>query len=83
MKIRMTNSYRIVEVYDTIEIDPNEYEELAGLSEKEVIEYLNENCHDFCLKDGAHDTIYDEFRFERDIVKDKTNDEEATFFIVE
>ena len=79
----MTNTYSITEIYDTIEINPNDYEELAGLSEKEVIEYLNDNCHDFCLKDAVHDTIYDEFRFEKEIVREKTYDEEATFFIVE
>ena len=82
MKIRMTNSYHITEVYDTIEIDPNDYDELKGLSDQEVIDYLNENGYDFCLKDSEQESIVDEFRFEKDIVKEKTNDEEQTFFIV-
>lgn len=82
MKIRMTNSYSITEVYDTIEINPNDYDELRGLSEEEVIEYLNENGYEFCLNDGSQDCIADEFRFEKEIVKEKTTDEEQTFFIV-
>ena len=78
----MTNSYSITEIYDTIEIDPNDYDELRGLSEKEVLEYLNENGYEFCLKDASQDSIVDEFRFEKEIVKEKTTDEEQTFFIV-
>lgn len=83
MKIRMTNTYSITEIYDTIEIDPNDYDELAGLSEQEVIDYLNENGYDFCLKDSKQECIADEFRFEKEIVREKTYDEEQTFFIAE
>ena len=64
MKIRMTNTYSITEIYDTIEIDPNDYDELIGLSEQEVIDYLNENGYDFCLKDSEQECIADYFRFE-------------------
>ena len=81
MKIRMTNTYSITEIYDTIEIDPNDYDELKGLSEQEVIDYLNENAYDFRLKDSEQECIADDFRFEKDIVKEKTYDEEQTFFI--
>jgi len=63
MKIRMTNTYSITEIYDTIEIDPNDYDELIGLSEQEVIDYLNENGYDFRLKDSEQECIADEFRF--------------------
>lgn len=83
MKIRMTNTYSITEIYDTIEIDPNDYDELIGLSEQEVIDYLNENGYDFCLKDSKQECIADEFRFEKEIVREKTYDEEQTFFIAE
>ena len=79
----MTNTYSITEIYDTIEINPNDYDELAGLSEQEVIDYLNENGYDFCLKDSKQECIADEFRFEKEIVREKTYDEEQTFFIVE
>ena len=81
MKIRMTNTYSITEIYDTIEIDPNDYDELRGMSEEEVIDYLNENAYDFRLKDCEQECIADDFRFEKDIVKEKTYDEEQTFFI--
>jgi hypothetical protein len=83
MKIRMLNSYSITEVYDTIEIDPNEYDELRGLSEEEVLQYLDDNGYDFCLKDGNEENIVDEFRFNREIVREKTTDEEQKFLIVE
>ena len=60
-----------------------DYDELAGLSEQEVIDYLNENGYDFCLKDSKQECIADEFRFEKEIVREKTYDEEQTFFIAE
>lgn len=82
MKIRMTNSYHITEIYDTIEINPNDYDELRGLTEQEVIDYLNENGYDFVLNGGSQENIVDEFMFEKDIVKEKTYDEDKTFVIV-
>ena len=43
MKIRLAKSYSVYEVYGTIELNPEDYTELQGLSEEEVIQYLNEN----------------------------------------
>ena len=82
MKIRMTNSYHTIEVYDTIEINPSDYDELRNLSEDEVIEYLNENGFDFKLNDNNQENIVDEVRFEKDIVREKTSDEEFKFSLV-
>ena len=82
MKIRMTNSYHITEIYDTIEINPNDYDELRGLTEQEVIDYLNENPYDFRIKDSEQECIADDFVFEKEIVKEKTYDEDKTFVIV-
>jgi hypothetical protein len=82
MKIRMTNSFYTTEVYETIEINPNDYEELEGLSNDEIIEYLNENGYDFALIDGEEVNIVDEIRFSKEIVKEKTSDEDIKFILI-
>jgi hypothetical protein len=82
MKIRMTNSFHTTEVYETIEINPNDYEELEGLSNDEIIEYLNENGYDFALIDGEEVNIVDEIRFSKEIVKEKTSDEDIKFILI-
>jgi len=73
MKIRLTRGYRMYEVYDTIEFNPQDYPELNGMSDEEIIEYLNENKYDMSLND-SDETLADQFIFERDLIKDKTMD---------
>jgi hypothetical protein len=76
MKIRMTRSYSVWESYEAIDFNPEDYPELEGMSEKEIVEYLNENMFEFELKDSHEGNLADEFMFNRDIIKDNQNDEE-------
>lgn len=71
----MIRNYQISELYDTIEIDKNDYPELEGMSDEEAIEYINENMYEFEIKDGSESNIVDEIMFGFDIVKDKQEDE--------
>lgn len=81
MKIRLAKSYSVYEVYGTIELNPEDYTELQGLSEEEVIQYLNENMYDFTLND-SQEVLVDQFRFETDIIKEKNYNEEEEIVMV-
>ena len=82
MKIRLTKSFRSYEVYDTIELNPEDYPELEGKSETEIVEYLNENKYDFTVK-GRDECLYDQFVFYNDVVRDKIMDEETNVILVQ
>ena len=81
MKIRMTRSYSVWESYESIEINPEDYPELEGMSEEEVLAYINDNAYDFELKYGSESNIVDEIMFGGDIIKDNHADEEITFYL--
>lgn len=82
MKIRMTKSYMVYEVYDTIEINKEDYPELEGLTDEEAVAYLDENMWDFELEGGEEDSLASEFEFTKDIVKDKYLNEEYTLILL-
>lgn len=81
MKIRLAKSYSVYEVYGTIELNPEDYTELQGLSEEEVIQYLNENMYDFTLN-NSQEVLVDQFRFEMDLIRDKNYNEEEEIVMV-
>jgi len=82
MKIRMSKSYSVYEVYDTVEINKEDYPELEGMTDEEVIAYLDENMWEFQIKDGSEDSLGSEFEFNRDIVRDKYMNEEYELHLV-
>lgn len=82
MKIRMTKSYTVYEVYDTIEINKEDYPDLEGLTDEEAVAYLDENMWDFELKGGEEGSLASEFEFTKDIIKDKFTNEEYTLILL-
>jgi hypothetical protein len=82
MKIRMKKSYRVYEVYDTIEINKEDYPELEGMTDEEALEYLNENMYEFEIKDSYEGSLANEFEFNKDIIKDDLFDEDCDLFLV-
>ena len=82
MKIRMSKSYMTYELYDTIEINKEDYPELEGLTDEEALQYLDDNKWDFHLKDASEESLGGEFEFNRDIVKDKFTQEEYTLHLL-
>lgn len=82
MKIRMAKSYTVYEVYDTIEINKEDYPELEGLTDDEVVAYLDENMWDFALEGSDEDCLASEFEFNRDIIKEKYTNEEHTLILL-
>lgn len=81
MKIRLAKSYRVYEVYGDIDFNPQDYTELEGLSDEEIIEYLNENMGDFTLN-GSDEVLVDQFTFDTDMIKDKILDQEEEIILV-
>jgi len=81
MKIRMTRSYEMWESYEPIEINPEDYPELEGMTNEEIINYLNENMYEFEIKDGSEGSLVDEIQFGQEIIKDKMGDETFTLYL--
>jgi hypothetical protein len=82
MKIRMSKTYMTYELYDTIEINKEDYPELEGLTDEEALQYLDENKWDFQLNNTDEESLGGEFEFNRDIVKDKFTQEEYTIHLL-
>ena len=83
MKIRMSKSYTVYELYDEMEINKEDYPELEGMTDQEVLEYLKENMHEFEIKDGNEGSLSNEFEFGQEIIKDKQYDEEYELYLVQ
>ena len=81
MKIRLEKSYRVYEVYGDIEFDPQDYPEMEGMSDEEIIAYLNENMYEFNLNQ-SDEVLKDQFTFETDILKEKYFDEDEEIILV-
>ena len=82
MKLRMSKSYITYELYDTIEINKEDYPDLEGLTDDQAVEYLQENMWEFPIEGGSEETLGGEFEFNRDIVKDKFTQEEYTIILL-
>jgi hypothetical protein len=82
MKLRLTHEYTAYELYGTLEINTEDYPELEGMSDEEVVEYINDNIYDFKIKDSTEDNIVDTFTFEKDIIKDKEFDNEHKVVLI-
>ena len=77
----MTRSYEMWESYEPIEINPEDYPELKGMSDEEILNYLNENMYEFELKGGSEGSLVDEIMFNKEIIKDKMGDEDFRLYL--
>ena len=82
MKIRLTKSYRVYEVYDTMEINKEDYPELEGMSDEEALSYLEENMYDFEINGGHEGSLVNEFEFGQEVIEDEHSDEDYELFLV-
>jgi len=76
MKIYMTKTYSVYESYGPIEVNLEDYPELEGKSEEEILEYFNEIMYEDTVKGGSESTLADEFQFNTEMIKQKYTDEE-------
>lgn len=79
----MTKSYRVYELYDTMEINKEDYPEFEGMSDQEVLTYLEENMYDFEINGGNEGSLVSEFEFGQEIIKDDFFDEEYELYLIE
>jgi hypothetical protein len=81
MKIYMTKTYSVYESYGPIEVNMEDYPELEGKSEEEILEYFNEIMYEDTVKGGSESTLVDEFQFNTEMIKQKYTDEEEEIVI--
>ncbi len=72
----MVKTYQVYELYDTIEINKEDYPELQGLSDEEAISYLDEHMYEFEVKDSEEGSLVNEFEFNQEMIDDDLFDEE-------
>jgi hypothetical protein len=73
----MTKTYSVYESYGPIEVNLEDYPELEGKNESEILEHFNEIMYEENIKGGSESTLADEFAFNTEMLKQKyTNEEE-------
>jgi hypothetical protein len=77
----MTKTYSVFESYGPIEVNLEDYPELEGKSEEEILEYFNEIMYEDTVKGGSESTLVDEFQFNTEMIKQKYTDEEEEIVI--
>ena len=81
MKIKLERTFKTVEVYETVEFNPQDYPEMGGMTDEEIIAYLNENIGEFTIN-GTDEVLIDHFLFDKDLAYDSTMDHEDVISIV-
>jgi hypothetical protein len=72
----MTKTYSVYESYGPIEVNLEDYPELEGKTDKEILEYFNEIMYEENIKDGSEETLVDEFQFNTEMINQKYSNEE-------
>lgn len=76
MKLYMAKTYSVYESYGPIEVNLEDYPELEGKTDKEILEYFNEIMYEENIKDGSEETLFDEFQFNTEMINQKYSNEE-------
>ena len=76
MKIYMTKTYSVFESYGPIEVNMEDYPELEGKTDEEILEYFNSIMYEENIKGGGESTLADEFQFNTEMIKQKYSNEE-------
>ncbi len=80
VKIYQTESYVTYIVREPITIDLDDYPELVGMSNSEILDYLEDNVGDMMAQDDDYNCLSDELT-EKDILKDKITGEEYSYIV--
>jgi hypothetical protein len=76
MKIYMTKTYSVFESYGPIEINLEDYPDLQGKSEEEILEHFNQIMYEETIEGGSESNLVDEFTFNTEMIKQKYSNEE-------
>lgn len=81
IEVRMTESYSTYVVHDSMEINVENYPELAGMSEEEMTDYILSNASDMkSSNEEWYDSLYEEL-LQMDVVRDKITNEESEIVV--
>lgn len=81
VKIYQTESYITYVVREPITIDLDEYPELEGMSNEEIVSYLESSSYDMKSQDvDSYDSLSDELS-DKDVIKDKIYGEESSYIV--
>jgi hypothetical protein len=81
IKIYQTEGYKTYIVREPITIDLDEYPELEGLSNEEIVTYLEDNSPDMKPQNSDdYDSLSDEL-IEQEIIKDKVYGDEYSYAV--
>lgn len=78
IKIYQTESYTTYIVRDAVTIDLDDYPELEGMSNDEIVDYLDGNSCDMKPQDEDYDCLSDEL-IEKYIIKEKISEENYSY----
>ena len=81
VKIYQTESYITYVVREPITIDLDEYPELEGMSNEEIVSYLESSSYDMKSQNvDSYDSLSDELS-DKDVIKDKIYGEESSYIV--
>jgi len=72
----MTKTYSVFESYGPIEINLEDYPDLQGKSEEEILEHFNQIMYEETIEGGSESNLVDEFTFNTEMIKQKYSNEE-------
>jgi hypothetical protein len=78
VKIYQTEEYTTYIVREPISIDLDDYPELEGMTNDEIVEYLKESSFEMKAQNEDYDSLSEELE-DRDILKDKIYGEEYSY----
>ena len=79
IKIYQTESFTTYVVREPITIDLDDYPELEGMTNEEIVDYLEYNCSDMKSMDGEfYDSLSDEL-MDKDVIKEKISGEDFSY----
>jgi hypothetical protein len=82
IKIYQTESYTTYVVRDAVTIDLDDYPELEGMSNDEIVDYLDGNSCDMKPQDEDYDCLSDEL-IEKYVIKEKISGENYSYKVEE
>lgn len=81
IKIYQTESYITYAVREPITIDLDDYPELEGMSNEDIVDYLESNSYDMKSQNvDSYDSLSDELS-DNDVIKDKIYGEESSYIV--
>ena len=77
IEVRMTESYSTWVVRESMEINVEDYPELAGMTEEEMTDYIMSNASDMkSSNEEYYDSLYEEL-LQMDVMREKITGEET------